>query len=171
MTVCTHGSFQHAQDKRDTPVTHMCGGGPLTARGHPQSPPLYFNRDVALLPHTCMGAARPPRGLAGEREPRGMLCSISCEGLTRCSCPTEQHATCIFATVLYICARPTQALPGAGEAWWQSSAPGQLRHSRGGTVHRAVAGRAGGGGAGCAAAAVLLTSEEALQQTQGVVQL
>eukprot|EP00964_Phaeocystis_antarctica_P101194 scaffold66691_cov58-Phaeocystis_antarctica.AAC.4 len=48
-----------------------------------------------------------------------------------------------------------QALPGEGEARWQASAPGQLRHRRGGgVVCRAVAGGEGGrGGAGCSDAA------------------
>eukprot|EP00964_Phaeocystis_antarctica_P131160 scaffold95011_cov63-Phaeocystis_antarctica.AAC.3 len=41
-----------------------------------------------------------------------------------------------------------QALRGAGEVRWQASAPGQLRHRRGGgTVHRAIAGGAVRGGA------------------------
>eukprot|EP00964_Phaeocystis_antarctica_P077330 scaffold47972_cov55-Phaeocystis_antarctica.AAC.3 len=52
-------------------------------------------------------------------------------------------------------ARPAQALSGAGEARWQGSAPGQLRHRRGGgIVRRAFTGVAGGsGGAGCSGAA------------------
>eukprot|EP00964_Phaeocystis_antarctica_P044718 scaffold25704_cov53-Phaeocystis_antarctica.AAC.1 len=45
--------------------------------------------------------------------------------------------------------RPTQALPGAGNARWQSREPGQLRHRRGGgAVRPALAGGTGGGGKG-----------------------
>eukprot|EP00964_Phaeocystis_antarctica_P008632 scaffold4664_cov54-Phaeocystis_antarctica.AAC.1 len=58
-----------------------------------------------------------------------------------------------------------QALPGAREARWQASAPGLLRHRRGGSaVRRAVAGGADGGREG--AAAPPLTSKEALQQAR-----